>query len=108
MKDLPLEVAINRVGKGWAPLVAMVYGARQMIPGQINIIDVKQKYGGLRINTDYMTDSLWKVISEVELKSFRICEVCGAAGELLKTQENVYMTRCEEHRPEQFQIISPF
>lgn len=96
MKHVPLERALTCVGRGWAPLVAHVYGARDAIEGQVNIIQVKEKWGGLRIYTDVINDKLDIIRSKAELDSFHVCEECGAPG-CLRKGSTLYLTRCEQH-----------
>lgn len=93
------EQAVACVGKGWESLVRQVYNARYALGTTVGIIQVKEKWGGLRIYTDYYDSELEKTIIQVGQESVTICEECGAAAELVK-KGGWYQTRCEEHRGE--------
>jgi hypothetical protein len=48
-----------------------------------SIIQIKEKYGTLRIYPNFYPDELDDMIEDVELKSSKICEVCGNPGRLI-------------------------
>ncbi len=60
------------------------------------VMQVKEKYGGLRFYTNWGTDEIFALIDTAEEKSTEICEICGKPGELNKS--GWLSTRCEEHR----------
>jgi hypothetical protein len=76
-------LALESVGKGWASLINEVFDfIEQQKITNIRIIQVKEKWGGLRIYTDLIHDVLDEKIRDAERRSFTICEVSGAPGEL--------------------------
>lgn len=91
------ELAKQSVGAGWSKLIDEVFDALGTIKGQIKIIQVKEKWGGLRIYTDYRNEKLEETISAIEQKSFTICEVCGDPGKLTN-YNGWYRTLCDAHR----------
>jgi len=93
------EQAVGCVGKGWERLVRTVYNAKVGIGTTVGIIQVKEKWGGLRVYTDYYDSELEKTIMQVGEESLTVCEECGASGGLVK-KGTWYQTRCEEHRGE--------
>ena len=95
-KYYTLEEAVNAVGPGWTPLIHRVYNAREALGTPVGIIQVKEKFGGLRIYTEYRHDQLDEVIVEVSKESFHICEECGDEGQLLK-KNALYFTACKHH-----------
>ena len=97
VKYLSEEDAIQCVGKGWEKLVRRVYNAKTGMGITVGIIQVKEKWGGLRIYTDYYDSELEKTIQEVGQESYKICENCGAPAGLVK-KGTWYQTLCEEHR----------
>lgn len=99
VKYLTEEQAVDCVGKGWEKLVRKVYNARTAIGTTVGIIQVKEKWGGLRIYTDYYDSELEKTIMQVGEESLKICETCGNPASLVK-KETWYQTRCNEHRGE--------
>lgn len=46
------------------------------------VLQVKEKFGGLRFYTGPATDEIFKLIHEAEKKSYEICERCGKKGKL--------------------------
>jgi hypothetical protein len=89
------EMGLTSVGKGWAPLINRVFDKLETIKGSIKIVQVKEKWGGLRIYTDYSNKELDKVIYDVEHESLEMCEVCGQSGKL--RGKSWYYTSCDEH-----------
>lgn len=49
---------------------------------KIEVLQIKEKFGGLRIYTDKTTEELEEMMNKAELESFKTCEICG-------TKENV-------------------
>lgn len=62
------------------------------------VIQVKEKYGGLRFYMSPLTDEMRRLISKAEDDSLQICEICGAKGRLIEVNGRYYMTCCEEHQ----------
>jgi hypothetical protein len=89
--------AVTCVGKGWERLVRRVYNAKEGMGITVGIIQVKEKFGGLRIYTDYYDSELEQVIQEVGKESLKTCEECGAPAGLVK-RGGWFRTLCEVHR----------
>lgn len=94
-KGYTRENGLTSVGAGWAPLVNRVFDKLETIKGNVKIIQVKEKYGGLRIYTDYSNEELDEVIYDAEHESLEICEQCGQPGKL--RGKSWYYTSCDEH-----------
>lgn len=63
------------------------------------VVQVKEKFGGLRFYTNWGTDAVYDLIDEAEDKSFEVCEMCGKEGKL--RSNGMWMkTLCEEHTKE--------
>ncbi len=88
------QLALNSVGTGWAGLVNEVFDMLEKTKG-IKIIQVKEKWGGLRIYTDFMHPEFDKFIMDVEVRSFTVCEQCGKSGAL--REGGWLLTQCDEH-----------
>jgi len=52
---------------------------------EFNVVQVKEKFGGLRFYTDWATDEMQNIINEYEDKSYTICENCGKPGSQSKS-----------------------
>jgi hypothetical protein len=59
------------------------------------IVQVKEKFGGLRIYCNYFTHKIDEVITEAEEKAKKTCEICGSPGTLRK--EGWRRTLCDVH-----------
>lgn len=99
MKGYTREHALESVGKGWASLIHHVFDTLQTIKGTVKIIQVKEKWGGLRIYTDVYNNELENIIIDVGKKSFYMCEVCGQEG-TLRTDRFYHRTLCDTHHEE--------
>jgi hypothetical protein len=97
LMNMSREDARSCVGPGWASLIDAIY---DRLPEDAYILQVKEKWGGLRFYVDG-TSELLDFISEMENKSLEMCEVCGQPG---KPREGGWIrTLCEEHYRESFQ-----
>lgn len=96
MKGYTREHALQSVGEGWASLIHQVFDALDNIKGTVKIIQVKEKWGGLRIYTDVYNKELENVIVDVGKKSIYMCEICGQDG-TLRTNNSYYKTLCDIH-----------
>lgn len=94
------------MGRGWAPLIHRVYNTREAIGAPVGIIQVKEKFGGLRIYAEYLNKELEEVIIEVGKESLHICEQCGEAGQLRKIDDR-YITACDAHMGESITVVDP-
>ena len=61
----------------------------------LEITQVKEKYGELRIYTSSYADEIEDIIQEATEKSVTICERCGKEGKRVQVK-GWLMTRCDE------------
>jgi hypothetical protein len=94
-KGYSLEQALQSVGEGWHGLLREVYDKMATLDTHMDILQVKEKWGGLRIYTSVVHDVFDKFLIDIERKSFTICEFCGSPGALRKG--GWYRTLCDEH-----------
>lgn len=92
-KGYTRELALKSVGDGWAPLIHRIFDTLENIKGNVKIVQVKEKFAGLRVYTDCVNDELDAVIRQAELESFTICEVCGEPGKV--RGKRWYYTACD-------------
>ena len=84
--------AKHMVGPGWSGLIDKLFDA--LIPGA-HIIDIKEKWGTLRIDAFNITTELDDLIDTLEHDSGTICEICGEPG---KSRDLPWVqTLCELH-----------
>jgi hypothetical protein len=84
-------------GDGWYDLLYDLFSKLEDI-APIIVIQIKEKFGGLRFYTGPATDEHYKLITEAENQSYHICEVCGKEGKV-RTGGWV-VTLCDKHYEE--------
>ena len=94
-KGYTREMALTSVGNGWAHLIHRVFDKLDTIKGSVKIIQVKEKFAGLRVYTDYVNEELDKVIRDAERESLKTCEDCGKPGKV--RGRGWYYTSCDLH-----------
>jgi len=78
--DYTLEEAQNAVGSGWKNLVTLAWlVCKQQDPPRA-IVQVKEKWGGLRIYISSGPRSMFDFLIKIEKLSFKVCENCGKTG----------------------------
>lgn len=79
----PYELFGIECGKGWHSLLKPIfdyiekYNQDKTEEDKIKIQQIKEKFGGLRVYTNFHTDELDEIISNAEDESFSTCETCG-------------------------------
>lgn len=75
---------------------------------QVEAIQVKEKFGGLRFYVCYAVDKVRKMIDKAEIESYKTCEECGSRKGVKQTEGGWVSTLCkkcmkklEEEREEQ-------
>lgn len=94
-KGYSREHGLTSVGKGWSGLVNRAFDELSKYDPHVVVIQVKEKYGGLRIYSSPYHEEFDRFITELEKESFTICEECGAPGQL--RSGGWYVTLCDEH-----------
>ena len=74
------------------PLVAKF---EQESGSQFEVLQVKEKFGGLRIHVNHANDAIHQRIEAAIQESFHTCEVCGQPGEL--REDSWIKTVCDGH-----------
>jgi hypothetical protein len=90
-------------GDGWFDLVwtlcerleAVVAVAETETGRSFGVLQVKEKFGGLRFYTNYRNDAISALIEAAAIESIHTCEVCGGPGRLRGT--SWLETKCDEH-----------
>ncbi len=84
---------LEKCGKGWLSLIDEVY---DNLPEGIEIIQVYQKYAGLRVDINPESESFEDFLSEIENRSYSLCEICGKEARQYDIHGWEY-TRCADH-----------
>lgn len=85
---------------GWAVILEPVakylheYNSGHAPP--IKVVQIKQKFGGLRVYVQGVTPELRRLIDVAEQVSYLTCEVCGETGELRRGRW--IQTLCDRHQ----------
>lgn len=81
-----------QVGSGWHPLIYEVYGR---LPTGTVVTQVKEKFGQLRIYVDSAPVEFLEFLDDIENRSGKVCENCGAPG---KARTGSWIkTLCDQH-----------
>ena len=89
------------VNEGWYNLIdklcSDIQGVINKAPKvkQIQVIQVKEKFGGLRFYISHGTKEIFDLIHKAEAESFEICEDCGEIGKNIKTERGWLRTLCK-------------
>ena len=67
------------VGAGWHSIVAPLIDRAEK--EGVEIVQVKEKFGGLRFYTGASSPEFQAAVDEAEALSYVICDVCGEPGE---------------------------
>jgi len=92
-------------GAGWHPLIKELLDKLQKYVNafpqlmHFRIVQIKEKWGSLRVYTNFGTDVSNKCIEEYEKKSTTICEICGKPGNLREDLSWI-QTLCDDHYKE--------
>lgn len=86
-------------GDGWFNLIwKLCEDIEKTKPAEdFEVVQVKEKFGGLRFYVTNSTEKVFKLINIAEEESYKICEVCGKPGSV-DTKKHWVKTLCEEHR----------
>ena len=77
------EAAALSVGPGWAPIIRAFYMTithNQHLYSNVQVLQVKEKFGGLRIYFIGGDLRLRGYVDGLAAASYYICEYCGRAG----------------------------
>ena len=90
---------IQDIGTGWRPIVATALGKMTAIDPQLEIRQIKQKLGGLKIYyRSQHYEQLQPAVIEAQGLCGSACEKCGGPASLFN--ENGWIrTLCDRHRP---------
>lgn len=83
------------VGEGWYGLLVKLIEELIEAGWDKTILQVKEKFGGLRFNTYGATTEMHNIISKYCALSHLICENCGMPGKTVG--ESWLCTLCDEH-----------
>jgi ribosomal protein L37AE/L43A len=87
--------------KGWYPLIYELLDKIQAIVDSnpeykdLQVVQIKEKFGSLRMYLNYDPKEISDLIDEYERKSYVICEICGSNG-VKRVNYGWYKTLCDK------------
>jgi len=78
-------------GKGWNDLIERTF--EKIKDSGTKIVQLKEKFGGLRIYADNCHEKVSEILKNTEAESFKTCESCGTK-EKVKTEGRWLKTLC--------------
>ena len=84
-----------QVSLGWNLIIKNLIQDLIRLGWNKEVIQVKEKFGGLRFYINEGTDEIHQRIGEAELESMKTCEITGRPGKL-RTDIGWYRTLCGE------------
>ena len=84
-----------QVSLGWNLIIKNLIQDLIKLGWNKEVIQVKEKFGGLRFYINEGTDEIHQRIGEAELESMKTCEITGRPGKL-RTDIAWYRTLCDE------------
>jgi hypothetical protein len=64
------------------------------------VVQIKEKFGGLRIYMSQQTDYMREIIQAAETLAYATCEECGATEKIAQADTRYIRTLCPEHMKE--------
>lgn len=89
----PMELLGVECGPGWYDIIKPLI--EQCKKENASILQIKEKFGGLRFYISTGSPKLYKMIEEAEAESYKTCEECGKPGRL--RSEGWMRTLCDDH-----------
>jgi hypothetical protein len=84
-----------QVSLGWNLIIKNLIQDLIKLGWNKEVIQVKEKFGGLRFYINEGTDEIHQRIGEAELESMKTCEITGRHGKI-RTDIGWYRTLCDE------------
>ena len=81
------------VGEGWRPLLTKLAEDITKIDPNVEISQIKEKFGTLRFYISYGSEEVFQLIEKAETESGYICETCGTK-EGVTTEGGWLLTLC--------------
>lgn len=102
-----MKCNLNEINEGWHSLVKNLCNYIENVKSEeeieIEVVQIKQKYGGLRFYVQgEVPDKVYQIIEFAQFMSFKICEYCGSTKEVTteptESSPGYIITLCEDCR----------
>ncbi|MGH7274486.1 MAG: hypothetical protein ACREIQ_08535 [Nitrospiria bacterium] len=91
------EDVLAGVGRGWRMLVGRLIDDLFSMGWDGQLIQIKEKFGGLRFYVSAATEEISKRIEQAAEESEHTCETCGEEGKISSWDGFWMLTLCPEH-----------
>lgn len=88
-------VAEFAIGPGWSKIVLDLHHEMVKVEPEYKILQVKEKFGGLRYYTEPSTEAMRVLTLHAERKAWCTCYECGASGEVRPLGGGSFITLCD-------------
>lgn len=92
----PITSNICECGNGWLPMIQKCIEELIAIGWNKEIIQIKEKFGGLRFYTNGLTEEGHAIVQKYEELSYRICELCGSQENVNVSTQGWIRTLCNK------------
>jgi len=103
-QEVPFETYMQCVGKGWHDILLRLYDDLVDLGWDYSLLQVKEKFGGLRFYIGLGSNEIHERISQAERESLETCEECGQPG-TLEARSFWVRTLCPTHAEEYIEGI---
>ena len=79
---MPIAFGIE-CGEGWYNLIDYVSAKLEALNQKLEVVQIKEKWGSIRLYLNISTDEADKIVEFVEKESETTCEICSKKGKLL-------------------------
>ncbi len=84
------------VGVGWNDLLTEMFEKLFQAGWDGRLLQLKQKFGTLRVYLYQSSDTLWDITNEYENRSSFVCEDCGGVPAEIRNIFGVLYTKCAD------------
>ena len=103
-KDLPPIQSLMcfgfECGDGWFDLLCKLSEKLSKDHPEVEAVQVKEKYGGLRFYINNGSDKAYDLIDEAAAESYGTCENCGTKQNVTQNEVGWILTLCDNCREE--------
>lgn len=87
-------------GLGWYPVLERMFEGMEDVRkedslGKLKVIQVKEKFGGLRVYMRGGNSRIRDLIEQAEYECYYTCEACGGPSEGVRNQGGCYTNLCD-------------
>ena len=85
-------------GTGWKPIIEWALESLanlDSLPQPLQIVQIKEKFGGLRIYTNFSSDEIRTIIKTAEDWALKTCMYCSTTDKVSLRTEKWWLTLCD-------------